>query len=305
LRCWRACGKERRKGARERKTRVKRSLALIAALALSPPAFAEAPAAPALAQAAAARFVVLEGGRNFRDVGGYLTADGHVVRHGLLYRSGSLGGLTAKGQQRLEAVGAGTIIDLRTTRERGEDSNLRLAKAAGYWTRDYDFSPGDFGSYFADRSKLTAENLRAIMTHGYRRFAVEQAPSYRQMFAALLATDKPVIVNCTAGKDRTGIAAALVLTALGVPYHTVRADFLLSNDAPGMETLKADISSHFAALPADVVAPLVGVEGGYLDAAFDQLRADYGSVEAYLDKELGVGPREIARLRARMLQKGA
>ena len=112
------------------------------------------------------------------------------------------------------------------------------------------------------------------------------------------------MVNCTAGKDRTGIATALVLTALGVPYATVREDFLLSNNALGMQGLSGTISPYLAKLQPDVVQPLVGVEGEYLDAAFDQLRKDYGSVENYLAQELGIGPAQLAVLKRRMLVRG-
>jgi protein-tyrosine phosphatase len=81
----------------------------------------------------------------------------------------------------------------------------------------------------------------------------------------------------------------------------VKEDFLLSNGAPGMETLKANLSGPLAALPADVAAPLIGVDGSYLDIAFAQLRQDYGSVDAFLEKELGLGPQQKAALRERML----
>lgn len=249
------------------------------------------------------RFVLLEGGRNFRDVGGYRTADGHVVKHNVLYRSGSLGDLTPLGQRRLAGLGLTGIVDLRTTHERqGDTFDLRGA-SPGYWTRDYDMSMGDMRSVFSDPANLTADKMTAMMAGAYRTMPKEQAPSYRELFARLQDSSGPTVVNCTAGKDRTGIASALVLTALGVPYDAVRRDFLLSNGAPGMETLQADLSGPLARLPADVVAPLVGVDGSYLDSAFAQIRRDHGSVEGYLDKELGVGPRQIAALRARMLEK--
>lgn len=264
------------------------------------------------AAAEASRFVLLEGGRNFRDLGGYRTADGHAVKKGVMYRSGSLGSLTPKGQADLAHLHLGAIIDLRTTEERSHDGNdLKAAFGPAYWTRDYGMSLGDMSkagarSMFGDPAKLTADAMRSMMANAYRTMPREQAPSYREMFARLVAGKEPLVVNCTAGKDRTGIASALVLTALGVPYETVREDFLLSNGAPGMDTLQSALSggaaSPLAKLPADVVAPLVGVEGIYLDNAFDQMRKDYGSVDGFLEKELGVGPREIAVLRKRMLQ---
>ena len=174
----------------------------------------------------------------------------------------------------------------------------------GYWTRDYQLG-GDQASLarvFSDPSKLTADSVRAMMTHGYGTMPKELAPQYRELFSSLIAPGKgAVVVNCTAGKDRTGIGAALVLTALGVPYETVREDFLLSNSGLDMNTVQGAISPMLAALPPEVIKPLVGVEGAYLDTAFAQLKADYGSVEGYLEKELGVGPAQIALLKRRML----
>ena len=287
-----------------------RTALALSLLALSGPALAQDhahahdhAAAPAAASAAQDRFVLLEGGRNFRDVGGYRTADGQVVKSGLLYRSGSLGSLTARGQADLGALHVARIIDLRTTDERSRDSNdLRAAFGNRYWTRDYGMSLGDMRTHF-DPARLTAEGMRTMMATAYRTMPKEQAPSYRVLFAELVSGTKPLVVNCTAGKDRTGIATALVLTALGVPYETVRQDFLLSNGAPGMDTLQSSLSPMMTRLPPEVAAPLIGVDGSYLDNAFAAMRQDYGSVEGFMEKELGVGPAQVAALRARMLAK--
>ena len=285
-----------------------RTVLLLSAFALAAPALAEAPApapvaAPDHAQSYDSRFILLEGGRNFRDLGGLRTADGHAVKPGLFYRGGPLGSLTDKGRADFAKLHVTRIVDLRTTEERSHDAySQKDVWGQAYWTRDYGMSMGDMRSMFSDPAKLTGENMRAMMIAGYRTMPKEQAPAYRELFASLVAGKGPVVVNCTAGKDRTGIGTALVLTALGVPYETVRADFLLSNGAPGMNTLGNSISPMLARLPADVTAPLVGVDGVYLDTAFAQLKQDYGSVEGFMQTELGVGPKEVAAMRARMLQ---
>ena len=284
-----------------------RTLALVAALSLgwlvdTAPAVAKAPAAVATS-AAQERFVAVEGGRNFRDAGGYRTADGHLVKRGALYRSGSLGDVTAQGAAAVKQLNVAAMIDLRSTDERSRDTADLKSTFPGYWSRDYGMSLGDMRSHFPDPAKLTADAMRTMMATAYRSMPKEQAPSYRELFARLIDGKGPVVVNCTAGKDRTGIAAALVLTALGVPYDTVRQDFLLSNGAPGMDTLKSNLSGPLSSLPADVAAPLIGVDGIYLDNAFDQMRKDYGSVEGYLEKEVGVGPQQIVALRSQMLSR--
>jgi protein-tyrosine phosphatase len=275
------------------------------ALALSFPSSLAAGEGDSSQPLAENRMIPMDGGRNFRDVGGYRTADGRTVRWNVLYRSGSLGSLKKDGMARLQNMDIRAIIDLRMTAERRRDQNNWLSIAGlGYWTRDYVLG-GDKASLaqmFNDPSKLTASTMRAMMILGYRTMPKELVPQYRQMFARLIAPGKgAVVVNCTAGKDRTGIGTALVLTAIGVPYETVREDFLLSNAGLNMSSLQDAISPQLAALSPDVIKPLVGVEVEYLDAAFAQLKADYGSIEVYLQKELGVGSAEIASLKSRML----
>jgi protein-tyrosine phosphatase len=273
----------------------------LSALSLTVPALAEVPVAPARASAEG-HFIALDGAQNFRDVGGYRTREGRIVKHGVMYRAGTLGRLTPAGQARFESLRTAAVIDLRSTDERSRDGNAAWLRARpGYWARDYGISMGDLARAFGNPSQLTAVRVRALMTDAYRTMWKEQAPSYRMLFSRLLDSKGPLVLNCTAGKDRTGIGTALVLTTLGVPYETVRRDFLLSNAGVNPALLQGEISSPFAALAPDVAAPLLGVEGGYLDAAFESIRREYGSVEAFMAKDLGVGPREVARLRRRML----
>lgn len=283
-------------------TRTFRAALILALLPIQPLA-AGLPAVPT--STVHQRMIAIEGGRNFRDVGGYRTADGHQVRWARLYRSGSLGNLAPAGMSRIQSMGIRGIIDLRTTDERRRDSSNWLTMAGlGYWTHDYQLG-GDSGAFalmLQNPAALKASDVRAMMTQGYRILPMTLTPQYRELFARLIAPGKgAVIVNCTAGKDRTGIATALVLTALGVPYATVREDFLLSNQALGMQGLAGSISPQLASLPPEVIQPLLGVEGEYLDAAFDQLNKDYGSVDNYLAQELGIGPAQLAMLKRRLL----
>lgn len=279
----------------------------IALLLLAPAPMIAHDAAPATQPATAperTREIALTGGDNFRDVGGYRTADGHAVIWGKLYRSASVGRYTADDQALIRKLSIGSIIDLRSTRERqGDKAPWMQAADVGYWTRDYDLSGGNLGALFAKGAKFDAETMRGVMIQGYRGFPKEQAASYRMLFDRLLTSDKAVIVNCTAGKDRTGLGVALVLSALGVPYETIMEDYLLSNTLLDADALRADagMNAAMSALPADVAKPLLGVERAYLDAAFEQIAKDYGSVDAYLAQELGVDAAAKQRLRQRML----
>ncbi len=282
-------------------------MTLIALLLLAPaPAIAQetAPTPQAAPAAERAREIALAGGDNFRDVGGYRTKDGHSVIWGKLYRSASVGRYTAEDQALIRKLSVGSIIDLRSTRERQGDKAPWMQDAdVGYWTRDYDLSGGNLGALFAKGATFDAETMRGVMIQGYRGFPKEQAASYRVLFDRLLNSDKAVIVNCTAGKDRTGLGVALVLSALGVPYDTIMEDYLLSNTMLDAAALQADagMKAAMTALPADVAKPLLGVERAYLDAAFEQINKDYGSVDAYLAQELGVDAVARKRLRKQML----
>lgn len=284
--------------------RVRYRLLPLAALLLAPPLWAEAPVATAVTQVEPP-FLQIEGGSNFRDAGGYRTADGQVVRKGRFYRSASMANLTPRGMAQMQALHIGSIIDLRSTEERRRDSNNWLAMSGqGYWARDYGMGSMNFAGMFGDPRMLSVETVHRMMADGYRGMPKAMAPSYRVLFARLAEGKGATVVNCTAGKDRTGIATALVLTALGVPYETVRQDFLLSNRAgrPSLGHGSGGFAA-LAALPPQVQAALGGVDGSYLDAAFDQMRKDYGSVDGYLQTELGVGPRQIAALRRNLLTR--
>lgn len=282
---------------------MRKALYLVALATLCQPLAVTAKAPPA-ASASHERFVPVEGGRNFRDVGGYRTADGRTVRWGVLYRSGSMGNLTPAGKQTIAALHPTSIIDLRSSTERASDDGW-IAAMPGYWTRPYEMSLGDLGRTIGSPGGREPAAIKSMMTFTYRNLPKEQAASYRELFVRLVAGKGAVIVNCSAGKDRTGIASALVLTALGVPYAAVRKDYLLSNGAPGMVTLSAALPGPLASLPPESAKLLLGVDGSYLDATFAGIRQNYGSVEAYLSRELGVGPKELAALRRNMLVRAS
>lgn len=131
------------------------------------------------------RLIPLEGGRNFRDLGGYLTSDGRRVKWRKLFRSGSMAGLTAADYGSLSSLSIKIVCDLRTAQE--IEAELSTPKMA-----------------------------RAAMIQGYRRLPFEQVPAHRELFRRLAAGDVPLVFNCSAGKDRAGTAAALILSALGV-----------------------------------------------------------------------------------------
>jgi protein-tyrosine phosphatase len=134
------------------------------------------------------------------------------------------------------------------------------------------------------------------MRDSYRNYVRYSTPSFRALFSHLLEDRAPLVIHCTAGKDRTGFACALILHALGVPDDLIAEDYLLTN-----RFYRRDPSAS-SDLPADVSKVLGTVETSFLAAAFEAISADYGDLESYFDDGLGLGARERAALEARYLE---
>ena len=252
----------------------------------------------AAARTAHDRLVPLQGGQNFRDLGGYRTSDGRIVKWGMLYRSGAMNALTPADFATLAQRGLRTVCDLRDTRERSKAPvGGPTGHAPSVFADDYDMTGAM--RELADPA-LDGVKARAMMQRTYADLPFRFAGQYRRMFAELAAGHAPLAVNCSAGKDRTGVAAALLLTVLGVPRATVMQDYLLSNRYfdPARAAAQDPNTAAFAQrLPADAVKALMGVEPAYLDAAFAAIEARPGGLAAYLRDQLGLDPATVRRLR--------
>jgi protein-tyrosine phosphatase len=177
---------------------------------------------------AATRVLPLEGGRNFRDLGGYETADGQSVKWGLVFRSGVMDGLTDVDYDYLSDLGITTVCDFRASGEREEEPTEWRAGEIDYMTFPDPAGDNDMSRAFAAvlmAPDVTGEQVRDVFIEAYRTMHLGYAPAYTAMFDELANGDIPLAFNCSAGKDRTGVAAALVLSALGVPRETVVADY--------------------------------------------------------------------------------
>ncbi len=272
------------------------------ALLVAVPVGAGASAPATVAAPAHTRVLPLQGGRNFRDLGGYRTADGRTVKWGLLYRSGQMHDLTPADYVTLQKLGIRTVCDFRDTAERTKEPTLWPAgQRPKVLSDDYalDMSamkiPGD-PSTWTQRQVVTA------MTATYPKLLDQFNGQYRRMFAELLAGDVPLAFHCTAGKDRTGVAAALLLTALGVPRATIVNDYLLSNEH--MAPVSAHPTGFWAQLSPEAMRTFAGVDRRYIDAVFAVTDRHPGGTMGYLHDELGLDEAKIARLRAMYLTKG-
>lgn len=258
----------------------------------------------------AVRVLPLEGGRNFRDLGGYTTADGRRVKWGTVFRSGTMVGLTEADYGYLDGLDAKVLVDFRSSEERADEPTDWQVDDPEYWARDYssEADAGAFRELFAS-GELTAEKTRAVMTGMYDQIALQQADAYRVMFDRLAAGETPLVFNCSAGKDRTGIAAALLLTALGVPREQVVADYALSDDVVDYSAafLEADEGedSPYAFMrqfPREAIMPLLASEPEYIEAALEGLAEEYGSVMEFVRGELDVTDEELEAIRASLLE---
>lgn len=251
------------------------------------------------------RIIALEGGRNFRDLGGYETQDGRRVKWRMLFRSGSMARLTPADYETLAAFSIKQICDFRTTSEQTAELNQwsRDAKIA-YWARDYEMSFGELRTILAS-GDLTIEKAQQGMIAGYRTLPFEQAPAFKVLFQNLANHVSPIVFNCSVGKDRAGTAAALVLSALGVPRQTVIEDYLLTNQILDINALLAqrpDPNTPMTRNGMDIAAAILHTDERYLSAALDAVEAQHGSVEAYLEDVLDLSPENLAAMRAHFLE---
>jgi protein-tyrosine phosphatase len=265
---------------------------------------------PSAAQAQS-RTVALEGQKNFRDLGGYKTADGRQqVRWGRLYRSGSLARLTDQDYTSLAPLGIATVVDLRSTAERASEPTVWRAGEPELLAKAYN-SKGEAALMAVLKAPdATPETVRQAVIGFYRQMPDQFADQYSEIFHHLAAFNSPLLFHCTAGKDRTGLASALILTVLGVPRDQVIADYVLTEKAgdfrgapsPAAPAGTKDHYDYMRSMQAELIRPLMRADPAYLEAALDQIDKDYGSVQSYVNRKLGVSTTEIAILRAKLLE---
>jgi protein-tyrosine phosphatase len=252
------------------------------------------------------RIIVLEGGRNFRDLGGYRTQDGRSVKWRKIFRSGSMAGVTAADQQQLAKLSIRTICDLRTIHERESDPCIwHQASKVTYWARDYVEGFGELRRLMASPLS-TRQDARNAMIEGYRRLPLQQAPGYRELFKRLAAGEVPLAFNCSAGKDRAGTGAALILSALGVPRETVLEDYLLTDRIVDFKSLFMERAqqrqSSLVSQSEEIVAAVLGTDVAYLNAALDTVEREHGSVAGYVHRVLGVNEDALLKMQEQLLE---
>ncbi len=242
--------------------------------------------------------VALESASNLRDLGGWPTQDGRRVRRGLVYRAPALNGLSAADQARVAALELRTVCDLRGVREAAHNP----VAIPGATTLALPIEPS-VGASLKDilrtgqlTGHMDAADMLDLLRQAYRAYATASHACYRAIFDHLIDGDLPLLLHCSAGKDRTGFGAALILTALGVAWAHVQADYLATN-----HLWRREVARHFD-LPAPVAEALLGAHAELLQAAFDAARHEAGSVDGYLESAMGLTAPRRARLAERLLQ---
>jgi protein-tyrosine phosphatase len=249
------------------------------------------------------RLIALVGGFNMRDFGGYATREGRRVKLGVLFRSGTMSMLTEADEGRLRGLGIRGICDFRRQNERAaEPTTWHRSVGIAYWTRDYEAVSGVLEETMKNTA-ATAESMRAAMLALYGEIARDHAPAYAAMFRQIAKGGVPLLINCSAGKDRTGVAAALLLSVLGVSRDDIEHDYLATNAHADWTMLLSQrdtlVSRAWRRDPA-LMAPLLYADAEYLARMFDQLNAEWGGLEGYLDT-LGIDAALRARVRDQLL----
>ena len=237
----------------------------------------------------------LQGATNFRDLGGYLGHDGRPVRWRRLFRSDHLAGLTEADKSLLAGLALAKAVDFR-----GEAERAAVAyELPGVTQHSLAIEPTvvqRMQDLMSSGQSLTPERTVELMTELYRALVNDQAHRFAELFEHLLQAEGPVVFHCTAGKDRTGFAAALILLALGVPRDVVQQDYLLTN------RVFQHPPTAQGGLSAEVLAVLWRVQPGFLDAALHAVDTDHGGIDRYLAQRLGLSPAALQQLAAQYLQ---
>lgn len=251
----------------------------------------------------AERVLPLQGGVNFRDIGGYAARDGRTVRWGRVYRSGLLSDLTEEDLSFLSAAGIRVACDLRTATEVAARPD-RLPPTAAHWHLP-------IGGRVSRARRMAAlfrkrDRLREVLQEAYTRVMVDQNGAvFGQLFHRLAdPATGPMIIHCMVGKDRTGVATALLLALLGVDDETIAADYSLSNlyfDQYSPQLTEEMQPLYAMGFSEAQVRPFMLAEPATILGTLAHVRGRYGSVRGYLSRTGGVTPQTVQRVQDNLL----
>lgn len=229
----------------------------------------------------AERHLPMKGGYNFRDLGGFRTQDGRYTKWGKIFRSDDLNHLSDDDLNYLSSIPLTTIVDFRSEEEISKAPDKNPASLKNNYQLKID--PGSVLSFAEIADKSDAEMEQIMMELNEILVTEDTCVAQYREFLSLLQSDNdvPLMFHCSAGKDRTGIGAALILSALGVDRETIIADYLASNQYLGDKY--APLKAEHPALTA-----LFEVRQKYIEAGLAKIETEYGSIDAFLTDVLKV-----------------
>lgn len=255
----------------------------------------------------AERRLSLQGAPNFRDLGGYVTADGRKLKWGKLFRSGKLSTLTEEDMHYVRRLGLTLVCDFRQLVEQELDPTPLEARISRQLA-SLPVTPGSKHNFMDNlhRGVVAVDDAAGLMQDINRDFVLNQMPQYAEMFQLLLAGDQQLLIHCASGKDRTGFGAALILDVLGVDEEAIVQDYLLTNKYLPIEQeiqrLSAELRDHAGEpVSEDVLRPLLEVRPEYLRACFEEIRKRHESKQHFYETALKLDEDKLARLRERYL----
>lgn len=235
---------------------------------------------------------------NFRDLGGYYTADESQLKWGKIYRSGHLSNANLFDQEKIKQLGIKTIVDFRTEKDRKTHPYfINIPKI------NIPINSADIFSYKDQllNDSFTRSETILYMQKAYKELVEDNAEQYAEMFDILLDVNNyPVLITSHLGKDRIGIASALLLYALGVPEYIIEEDYLISNkQIDPKKTI--NYSGTLSESVQESMTALLSANSVYLNHAFDYIKEEYGSVDNYLEKKVRISRGKIIILRKLLL----
>ena len=254
------------------------------------------------------RHIVLQGVENFRDFGDYAAGQGRL-KTGVLFRAAHQAEATDEDLVAMAGLGIVTIVDLRRPNERERDPSRRWEGfAAEVIDNDLGVTGEDPWHTFLRSSDLSVGAIRDYLVEYYRRapFKARHLDLFRRYFQALGAARGPVLIHCAAGKDRTGLLAALTHHVAGVADDDVIDDYLLTNNEERFvrrgPRFAAIVETATGRRPSDAaIRTAMGVEADYLATALAEMKGQYGSIDGYLESAVGLDAAGREAVRAHIL----
>jgi protein-tyrosine phosphatase len=240
---------------------------------------------------------ILKGQHNFRDLGGLRTKDGRTVRNNLLFRSGAFDRITPADKRKLEKLGLSLIIDFRSDREVEKHPTPEFSTLKRIVRIPIVDAARDVAMEYLEKNDV--EGLKTLLVRDYIRLVNNHQPEFREFFRIVAETeDLPLAFHCAAGKDRTGLAAFFLLTALGVSYEDASEDYFLTNHfglayADGVVKMMNENGMN-----GEIIRPLMEVREDYLAAALSTIHQFYGGMEPFIREVLGA---DVKKLRGKYL----